>query len=309
MRIIFMGTPEFAVPSLTAMLEHGEEVVAVVTQPDRPRGRGRKVVPSPIKMVAEKAGLDVLQPTKIRTEGFLDELRSYRPDLIVVTAYGRILPKSLIELPPYGTINVHASLLPKYRGAAPIQWAVINCEKETGVTIMQMDEGLDTGDILHPGSLPIAEDDTAGTLAEKLAGLGGQLLIEALDRLREGTLVAVQQDDSQATLAPPLEKENGRIQWEMPAERISGLIRGLDPWPTAYTFLDGERYRFFRPKVLAEGVAAKPGTLVKVAREGLHVATGDGLLAVAEVQREGGRRMPVQAFLQGNPLNEGIVFG
>ena len=309
MRIIFMGTPEFAVPSLTAMLEHGEEVVAVVTQPDRPRGRGRKVVPSPIKMVAEKAGLDVLQPTKIRTEGFLDELRSYRPDLIVVTAYGRILPKSLIELPPYGTINVHASLLPKYRGAAPIQWAVINCEKETGVTIMQMDEGLDTGDILHPGSLPIAEDDTAGTLAEKLAGLGGQLLIEALDRLREGTLVAVQQDDSQATLAPPLEKENGRIQWEMPAERISGLIRGLDPWPTAYTFLDGERYRFFRPKVLAEGVAAKPGTLVKVAREGLHVATGDGQLAVAEVQREGGRRMPVQAFLQGNPLNEGIVFG
>ncbi|MEJ2689253.1 MAG: methionyl-tRNA formyltransferase [Deltaproteobacteria bacterium] len=309
MRIVFMGTPEFAVPSLTAMLAHGEEVVAVVTQPDRPRGRGRKVTPSPVKTVAEKAGLEVLQPTRIKTEEFLDQLRAYRPDLIVVTAYGRILPKALIELPTHGTINVHASLLPKYRGAAPIQWAVINCEKETGVTIMQMDEGLDTGDILLPGRLSIDEDDTAGSLAEKLSGLGGRLLTEALDLLKKGKLLAKKQDESQATFAPLLDKEQGRIQWEMPAARISCLIRGLDPWPSAYTFLGEERFRFFRPQVLGQTVNAKPGTLVGIRKDGLQISTGDGLLTVAEVQREGSRRMPVSAFLQGHPLAEGELFG
>jgi len=309
MRIIFMGTPDFAVPSLKAMLDHGEEVVAVVTQPDRPRGRGRKVTPSPVKTVAEAAGVDVLQPAKIRTEEFLEQIRAYRPDLVVVTAYGRILPKALIELPSLGTINVHASLLPKYRGAAPIQWAVINGEKETGVTIMQMDEGLDTGDILLPGPLPIAEDDTAGSLAVKLADLGGRLLIEALERLRQGTLVAQKQDNGQATLAPLLDKEHGRIQWEMPAERIGCLIRGLDPWPSAFSFLGEERFRFFRPSVLRGSAGTKPGTLVRVEKQVLRIATGSGLLEVAEMQREGGRRMSVNAFLLGHPLAEGVVFG
>lgn len=309
MRILFMGTPEFAVPSLTAMLEHGEKVVAVVCQPDRPSGRGRKLSAPPVKIAALAAGLPVLQPAKIKTEEFLDALRSYRPDIIVVTAYGRILPETIINLPVHGTINVHASLLPKYRGAAPIQWAVINGEKQTGVTIMQMDAGLDTGDILLPGAINIADDDTAGSLAVKLSRLGGELLVEALQKIRKGLLRAVKQDDAAATLAPLLAKEDGHINWELPAVKIGCLIRGLDPWPSAYTFLNGERLRLFRPAIVEKDHDLQFGTVVKADKNGLLITTGEGLLSVAEIQKEGGRRMAVGDYLAGNPLRGGSVVG
>jgi len=303
-----MGTPEFAVPSLKALLAHGENVVAVVTQPDRPKGRGRKLTPPPVKELALQEGLTVLQPTKIRTDEFLNGLREFSPDLIVVTAYGRILPGPLLNLPPLGTVNVHGSLLPKYRGAAPIQWAVINGEPETGITIMQMDEGMDTGDILLPGALPIAPDDTAGTLSVKMAELGGKLLVEALELLKAGKLIPRKQDESQATMAPPLTKELGCIDWSQSASAISCLIRGLDPWPTAYTYLDGKLLRLFRPRVIEDQVDQQPGTLCRADAEGLLIATGKDYLLVREVQLEGAKRMPVDAFLRGRPLTPGIQF-
>lgn len=304
-----MGTPDFAVPSLKALLDHGENVVAVITQPDRPKGRGRKLTPPPVKELALAADIPVLQPTKIRTDEFLDEIKSYNPDLIIVTAYGRILPGPLLDLPPLGTINVHGSLLPKYRGAAPVQWAVINGETETGITIMQMDEGLDTGDILLPVSLPIEANDTAGTVAIKMAELGGKLLIEALDLLKKDKLPPIKQDDSQATLAPPLSKQEGEIDWSKTASQISCLIRGLDPWPTAYTTINGKWLRLFSPTVISDIVDEEPGTLCRADAEGLLIATGKDYLLVKEVQIEGAKKMAVDAFLRGRPLQKGIKFG
>ena len=237
-RIVYMGTPQFAVPTLEYLLAHQENVVAVVTQPDRPSGRGRKLTAPPVKELALAAGLPVLQPKSIKTDEFLAEIAAYQPDLIVVVAFGRILPGALIDLPKHGTINIHASLLPKYRGAAPIQWSLINNEAATGVTIMQMDEGLDTGDILLPGAIPIAADDTAESLATKLSVLGGKMLIEALARLKDGKLPASKQNDAEATLAPLLCKQEGIIDWQKSATEISGLIRGLDPWPSASSTLN-----------------------------------------------------------------------
>lgn len=308
-RIIFMGTPQFAVPTLEALLASDEEVVAVVTQPDRPKGRGRKLTPPPVKELALAAGLPVLQPAKIRTEEFLAEIRAFAPDLIAVTAYGRILPGPLLRLPPLGTINVHASLLPKYRGAAPVQWAIIRGEHETGVTIMQMDEGLDTGDILLTGSIPIAPAETAGTLAPKLAALGGSLLVEALLLLHQGRLPNTPQDDAAATLAPPLTKEEGRIVWQRPAHDLANLIRGLDPWPTGFTLLEGKRVRLFAPAVIQGTPAAEPGTLLRADNQGLLIAAGRDALLVREAQLEGARRLPVSSFLRGRPLLPGLHFG
>jgi len=307
-RIIFMGTPDFAVPSLKALLAHGEQVVAVVCQPDKPKGRGRKLSPPPVKEVAMAAGIPVLQPTKIRTEEFLAEIRSFKADLIVVTAYGRILPGSLLNLPPLGTINVHGSLLPKYRGAAPIQWAVLNGEKETGITIMQMDEGMDTGDILLPGALPITAEDTAGSLAAKMADLGGSLLIEALERLKAGKLPSTKQDEALATLAPPLNKQQSEIDWSKTATEISCQIRGLDPWPMAHTTLDGKWLRLFKPEIIPDVTGEVAGTLRRADKNGLVIATGENSLRIREVQLEGGKRMSVDAFLRGRPLAKGLRF-
>lgn len=307
-RIIFLGTPEFAVPSLQALLDHGEEVVAVVCQPDKPKGRGRKLSPPPVKELALAAGLPVLQPTRVRTPEFLEELRGYQPDIMVVTAYGRILPGPVLDLPPLGTINVHGSLLPKYRGAAPIQWAVLNGEAETGITIMQMDEGMDTGDILLPGRLAIAPNDTAGSLAVKMADLGGKLLLEALERLKACSLPPLKQDESLATPAPPLTKELSEIDWRRPAREISCQIRGLDPWPMAHTTLDGKWLRLFAPQVLHGPVSESPGSLCRADKTGLTVATGEDYLRISEVQLEGGKRMSTDAFLRGRPLKAGLRF-
>ena len=307
-RIVFMGTPDFAVPSLQALIDHGETVLAVVTQPDRPKGRGRQLAATPVKELALRHGLPVLQPEKIRTDAFRETIACYSPDLLVVTAYGRILPGPLLHTPPLGTINVHGSLLPKYRGAAPIQWAVINNEVETGVTIMQMDEGMDTGDILLPARLTIGPDDTAASLAPKLAELGGQTLVRALDLLRENKLIASQQDNSLATLAPPLTKEQGHIDWAQSAKIISGLIRGLDPWPSAVTAMAGRRYKLFAPRVMTGHSNQQPGTLLRADAEGLLIATSDGLLLIRDIQPEGSRRMAVGAFLQGHQLPAGEIF-
>ncbi len=304
-----MGTPEFAVPTLQALLDHNENVVAVVTQPDRPKGRGRKLSLPPVKILAESHAIPVLQPTKIRTDDFLETIREFDPDLIVVAAYGRILPGPLLNLPPLGTINVHGSLLPKYRGAAPIQRAILNGEKETGITIMQMDEGMDTGDILLQKSLFIKKNDTSATLAAKMADLGGRLLIEAIDLLRKEKLQPEKQDDSLATDAPMLDKDEARIDWKKPAERISCLIRGLDPWPLAFTEHEGEWLRLFAPEVISGEPTEPPGTLCRADRDGLMIATGHDYLLVREVQRQGGNRMTVDAFLRGRPLQTGIRFG
>jgi len=308
-RVVFMGTPEFAVPSLQALLDSNEEVVAVVTQPDRPKGRGRTLTPPPVKELAIQAALPVLQPTAIRTPEFLEEIRGYQPDLIAVTAYGRILPGPLLDLPPLGTINVHGSLLPKYRGAAPIQWAIMNGETETGVTIMQMDEGLDTGDILLPAAIPIDPDDTTASLAVKLAKLGGELLVEALLKLHREDLNPSPQNNSQATEAPPLTKEQGLINWQLPATTISCQIRGLDPWPSAYSLLNGKRLRLFRPSVCAGPCSDKPGVICRVDREGLLISTGQDHLLVKEIQLEGSRRMELDSFLRGHPLKTGTSLG
>jgi methionyl-tRNA formyltransferase len=307
-RIIFMGTPEFAVPVLKGLLTGPDQVVAVVTQPDREKGRGRKLAPPPVKTAALAAGVPVLQPTKIRTQEFRDTLHGFNPDMIVVVAYGRILPLSLLELPPLGCINVHGSLLPKYRGAAPIQWAVINGETEVGVTVMQMDEGMDTGDILLPAKIIADPEETAGSLFIKLAGLGSSTLRQALDLLRQDRLKPVPQNHSLATLAPMLTKEHGLIDWRKAARELHCLIRGLDPWPTAYSYLNQKRFRFFSPDLVRYSGDVAPGTLLRADKEGLLIAAGNDAILIKEIQPEGGKRMTVDSFICGHPLEPGQCF-
>ena len=312
-RIVFMGTPEFAVPSLQALLDRGENIVCVITQPDRPRGRGRKVLPPPVKNLALQASIPVLQPDTIKGTAFFSELQQFAPDIIALTAYGKILPGSIINLPPLGIINVHGSLLPKYRGAAPIQWALINGEKETGVTIMQMDEGIDTGDILLQEKIMIEPDETAASLSVKLANLGGKALGKALDLLRADKLNPAKQDDSKASQAPLLNKDNGLVDWSQAAEHISCLIRGLDPWPTTYTILADRRLRLFSPRVIDRDIcgaaSAEPGTVCTADRNGLLITTGKDCLLVREIQAEGSRRMSVNAFISGHPIPPGTKLG
>lgn len=308
-RIIFMGTPDFAVPSLEALIQGSFEVVAVVTQPDRPKGRGRKLVPPPVKLMAEKYGIDLYQPAKIRSPEFINILKSYDPDLIVVAAYGKILPESIIDLPRHGCVNVHGSLLPRHRGAAPIQWSIIKGDPEVGVTIMQMDKGMDTGDILMKASITPEPDETSGTLFPKIARLGSHTLMDTLDMLTEGGLAMIDQDASMATSAPMLRKDNGLIDWSKPAIEIHCLIRGLDPWPTAFSFLDDKKFQFFKPEIVHQNSTKHPGTLLRADREGLLIATGNFCLLIREIQTEGKRRMEVGDFLNGWPLEPGCVFG
>lgn len=308
LRIIFMGTPEFAVPSLQALLDSPDEVIAVICQPDKKSGRGRKLSAPPTKNLATEYNIPILQPQTIRTDSFLDQVKELKPDLIVVAAYGKILPGTLLHLPPLGTINVHGSLLPKYRGAAPIQWAVIKGEKETGVTIMQMDEGMDTGDILLPAIIPINEDDTAGSVFDKLANLGGKTLVKTLQLLKEDKLRPMKQDDRQVSLAPPLSKEMGHIDWAKDATSLHNLIRGLDPWPSAYGYFQEKRFRFFKPNIVAGVVTEPPGTLCRADKNGLLVAAGKDYLLLREIQPEGKKRMDVQAYLCGVKMPVGEQF-
>src|SRR5574341_1452280 len=309
MRIVFMGTPDFAVPSLEALLKSGDQVVGVITQPDRPKGRGQTLTPSPIKLIAQREELPLLQPTKMKDPAFLEALASWKPDIIAVVAFGRILPSAVLKLPPRGCINVHGSLLPKYRGAGPIQWAIINGETETGITTMFMDEGMDTGAILLQDRIAITPEDTAGTLSPRLAELGAHLLIETITQLKAGTLVPRQQDHSQATLAPLLKKEDGLIDWTLGATAIANRVRGLSPWPSAYTFAGEDRWTIWRTIAATEQAKASPGTVMQVTRDAIHVATGNGVLVLMELQPANSRRMTVAQYLTGNPVGVGYRLG
>lgn len=306
MRIVFMGTPDFAVPSLEALLKSDDQVVGVVTQPDRPKGRGQEVIASPVKVVCQREGIPVLQPLKMKDPAFLDALRQWAPDVIAVTAFGRILPLVILSLPPQGCINVHGSLLPKYRGAGPVQWAIIRGERETGITTMFMAEGMDTGDMLLRETVDIRPDDTAGTLAPRLAEVGGRLLVETLRRLKAGRLTPERQDDAQATMAPLLKKEDGVIDWTLPAGDIANRVRGLSPWPGAYTFLNGERWTLWRVQASGESAGAAPGTVIKVAKDRIDVATGQGTICIMEIQPSNSRRMTVAQYVAGHRVAEGL---
>lgn len=309
MRLVFMGTPDFAASALEALLKSEDSVVGVVTQPDRPKGRGQILTPSPVKLLAQRVQIPLLQPAKMKDPDFSQALAEWRPDLIAVAAFGRILPPAILSLPPRGCINVHGSLLPKYRGAGPIQWAIINGETETGITTMLMDEGMDTGSMLLQAAISITPDDTAGTLSPRLAELGGTLLVETIARLKAGTLLPRPQDSSQATLAPLLKKEDGLIDWDLPATALANRVRGLSPWPGAYTNVGGDRWTIWRAGALPGPATKAPGTVVATTHEAIHVATGEGLLAVMELQPANSRRMAAAQYLAGHPVAVGLTLG
>ena len=300
-RVVFMGTPEFSVPCL-AMLHETCEVVGVVTQPDKPRGRGQKLTPSPVKAFAVSKGLPVYQPVKVKEAAFVEQLAALAPELIVVVAFGQILSQRILDIPAYGCINVHASLLPHYRGAAPMQWCVINGERETGVTTMRMDAGLDTGDMLRKRTFPIGEDTTLSEVHDGLMALGADVLRETLEALSEGTLVRVPQTGA-SNYAPMLDKETGHIDWRQPAKKIHDLVRGLDAWPGAYTFLGGKKYKIWKTRCTGEKAAATPGTILAADRRtGLRVAAGDEVLEIVELQAPGKKRMTAAEYLNGHPF-------
>jgi methionyl-tRNA formyltransferase len=306
-RIVFMGTPQFSVPGLKALHENGYEVALVVTQPDRPRGRGRNVTPSPVKATAMNLGIEVIQPKSIKTADFADQIKSYNPDFQVVIAYGKILPENVLAIPRFGTINIHASLLPKLRGAAPIQWAIINGEQETGVCSMLMDKGMDTGDILLAAREPIQPDDTAGTLHDRLAVRGAAVLIETLKKFADHTIESIPQDHSLATYAPMLTKDDGLINWNKSAESLERFIRGVTPWPGAYTFYGETRLKIFKSEPLAIEATATPGTVQQGFPDELRVATGNGVLSILEIQGASGKRMAIRDFLQGHEIPPGTI--
>ncbi|MBI3785697.1 MAG: methionyl-tRNA formyltransferase [Deltaproteobacteria bacterium] len=308
MRIIFFGTPEFAVPSLEEILKGPDAVVAVVCQPDKPAGRGQQLAEPPVKQAAVAAGIPVLQPIKVRTSDFLEAMRAWKPDLIVVAAYGRILPKTVLELPPLGCINVHASLLPKYRGAAPIQWSILNGDGETGITIMQMSEEMDAGEILLQRATAIGDDETYGDLQTRLAQLGAQVLRDALTELRGGRLHATPQDPTAVTMAPMIKKEDGRIDWRLPAAVLACRVRGFNPWPSATTLLGGKLLKIHRARAVAGASAATPGTVASIAG-GIHVACGQGMLVIDELQLEGRKRLAAGDFVRGGILSAGTRLG
>jgi methionyl-tRNA formyltransferase len=306
-RVIFMGTPEFACPTLQALINRGEDVIAVVTQPDRPKGRGQQLAPPPVKALAQQYGIPVLQPVKVRLPEVVEQLQALAPDLIVVVAFGQILPKALLHIPRFGCINIHASLLPRWRGAAPINWCLISGDSETGVTTMQMDVGLDTGDMLVKRTIPLEPEDDARTLHDKLSILGADALAETLDLLADGRLTAEKQDDSLTCYAAMLKKEDGELDWTMAATDLRNRIRGMNPWPGTFSFLDGKLVKLFRGT--AGAGSGQPGTVLRVGRDGIEVACGSGSLILGELQLEGKKRLPAAEFLAGCRLEPGMVLG
>ena len=305
-----MGTPEYAVASLEALLGAGHEVLAVVTQPDRPKGRSKKPFPSPVKQAALNRRLALFQPKDASDPDFCRAIRELRPDLFVVVAFGQVLKRRVLEIPPWGGLNIHASLLPKYRGAAPIQWAIINGEKETGLTAMIMEEGLDKGPMLLQKKTPLNQTETAGELHDRLAVLSGELLLQTLEKLAEDLLVPQLQDDSTASYAPKIDKRISVIDWMKPANVLSALIRGLDPFPGAITSIGEKTVKLFSPR-LADFKSKNqlPGTVVDCSQDGILVQTGEGVLEIRELQSPGKKRLPADAFLRGFPLERGTVLG
>ena len=318
MKIVFMGTPDFAEESLKAIYEANYEIIGVVTNPDKPKGRGMKMVASPVKEFATKQNLKIFQPQKVRNnEEFISEIKELNPDVICVVAYGKILPKEILEIPKLGCINVHASLLPKYRGAAPIQWAVLNGDKTTGITTMYMDEGMDTGDMILKEEVTIGEDETTGELWDRLSKLGGELLVKTLKNIENGTVTRTKQE-GEFSMAPMLSKEMAKINWEeQTAEQIKNLVRGLNPIMGAYTFLNGKKIKFWKVDV-AESTEIMVGgsmdfmrdgtVIVSDKKDGIFIKTKEGILKVIEIQGENAKRMTIQEFLRGNPIEEFEVF-
>lgn len=309
MRIIFMGTPDFSVGTLEALVEAGHEVVLAVTQPDKPKGRGKEVSFSPVKEKALELGIPVFQPRKIREPESLQELGRYEADAMVVIAFGQILPREILDMTRYGCINVHASLLPKYRGAAPIQWAVIEGEKVSGVTTMQMDEGIDTGDMIEKTEVVLDAKETGGSLHDKLAKAGAKLCVSTLDKIEKGTAVFTRQEESPTAYARQLDKKLGEIDWSLAAEKTERLIRGLNPWPSAYTMWEDRIMKLWEAEVVQEDSGQAPGTIVRVDKKAFYVQTGKGLLKVLALQIPGKKRMETDAFLRGYHLEEGCVLG
>lgn len=305
MRVIFMGTPDFSVGTLEALVRAGHEVVLAVTQPDKPKGRGGKMQYTPVKEKALEYGIPVFQPVKVREESCIEELKKYAADVIVVIAFGQILPKAILDMTPYGCINVHASLLPKYRGAAPIQWAIIDGESVTGVTTMQMDEGLDTGDMLLKTEVPIEKDETGGSLHDKLAAAGARLCVETLKALEDKTVTPRKQGESPTKYARMLNKELGKIDWTKEAAAIERLVRGLNPWPSAYTSWEGKTMKIWAAQVLEKESGQPCGTVAEVTKTDFSVQTGKGLLTVKELQIPGKKRMAADAFLRGYKMEKG----
>ena len=305
-----MGTPDFAVGTLEALIEAGHEIVLVVTQPDKPKGRGKAMQCPPVKDAALAHGIPVYQPKRVREPECIEYLTSFSPELIVVVAFGQLLPKELLELPKYCCVNVHASLLPKYRGAAPIQWAVIHGEEVTGVTTMRMDEGLDTGDMILKEEVRLTPEETGGSLFDRLSEVGANLCVRTLAAIEDGSAVYIPQAHEEATHTAMIKKQLGNLDFSRPAVELERLIRGLNPWPSAYTKCGDKILKIWKASVVEEeGQKAQPGTVVQVAKESLQIQTGDGRLSLLEVQLEGKKRMDIAAFLRGNPLAEGTVLG
>ena len=309
MKIVYMGTPDFAVNPLHALAEAGYEVAGVVTQPDKPKGRGKTMLPTPVKEEALKHGFPVYQPVKVRDPEFLQVLEKLEPDIIVVAAFGQIIPKSILELPKYGCINIHASLLPKYRGASPIQRVIIDGETETGVTIMQMNAGLDTGDMLYQKKIPITSEDTFETLHDKLMVLGGEAITEALPLLEAGKLTPEKQDDAKTCYAALITKEMGRLDFTKTAAELDRLIRGLIPWPSAYTFYRGKQLKIWKAIPMVTAHREAPGTILTVNKDSFEVAASEGGLKVMELQLEGKKRMTAHDFLLGVKVQPGEILG
>lgn len=311
MRIVFMGTPEFAVPSLEILVKNNRNVVMVVTQPDKPRGRGYRVSCCAVKECAQKYNIPVIQPEKIGSSEAVEQLRQLKPDLFVTCAFGQFLTRDVLNIPRLGTVNVHGSLLPKYRGAAPIQWAIINGEKKTGVTTMLTVLKMDAGDILLSKEININDDMTAGQLHDRMSILGAELLLDTIQRLEEGNITPIPQDEAEATYAPRIDRETGKINWDAPARAIHNLVRGTDPWPGAYSFLNGKRMRIWKTTVYDEEKISgeKPGTIIEVNKDGFIVQAGKGILNISEIQCDSGKRMKVEQYFCGYKVKSGDCFG
>ena len=307
MRIIFMGTPDFSVPALVALKEAGHEILAVVTQPDKPKGRGKEVQMTPVKEKAMEYQIPVYQPVKARDPEFVKILSDMAPELIVVVAFGQLLPKTILDIPQYGCVNIHASLLPKYRGASPIQYAVINGEKESGVTTMMMAESLDTGDMLDQESIVLDKKETFGSLHDKLSSMGGRLILKTIEKLEDGTAVRIPQDDSGTCYVGMIKKSMGDIDWSMDAVSIERLIRGLSPWPSAYTAWNGKVMKLWEAEVIDKEYEGVCGQVTEVGRDSLVIKTGNGGLSIRKLQLQGKKCMDIDAFLRGYPITAGTV--
>lgn len=306
MKIVYMGTPDFAVYGLKAIVEAGHEVAAVITQPDKAKGRSKALVPTPVKKQATEYDIPVYQPEKVREDSIVDMLKKIAPEVIVVAAYGQILPESILSIPPYGCINIHASLLPKYRGAAPIEWSIIDGEKTTGVTTMYMEKGLDTGDMIEKTEVDIEDTDTGASLHDKLAAAGAELIVSTLKAVENGTATRTKQDDEKSCYAKMLSREMGNIDFSRDASYIERLIRGLNPWPCAYTSLDGKNLKIFKADVVEK--SGYPGEIIEVTRKTFTVACGKDALVIRNLQPEGKKPMDTVAFLNGNKIEPGMKF-